>query len=116
MFSLIRCIGIWPGPSFITWTLWAQARFEFRWNDQFNLALDPVTARAFHDETLPAEGAKTAHFCSMCGPHFCSMRITEDVRKYAAERGLSNAEAIESGMQEKTKEFLEKGAEIYAKA
>jgi phosphomethylpyrimidine synthase len=94
----------------------SKARFEFRWEDQFNLSLDPETAREFHDETLPAEGAKTAHFCSMCGPHFCSMRITEDVRKYAAERGLTGAEAIESGMQEKRKEFLEKGAEIYAKS
>ena len=84
--------------------------------DQFNLSLDPETAREFHDETLPAEGAKTAHFCSMCGPHFCSMRITEDVRKYAAERGLTGAGAIESGMQEKRKEFLEKGVEIYAKS
>ena len=69
----------------------------------------------FHDETLPAEGAKTAHFCSMCGPHFCSMKITEDVRKYAAEHGLTDAEAIESGLQEERKEFLEKGSEIYAK-
>jgi phosphomethylpyrimidine synthase len=94
----------------------SKARFEFRWEDQFNLSLDPETAREFHDETLPAEGAKTAHFCSMCGPHFCSMRITEDVRKYAAERGLRDAEAIESGMQEKRREFLEKGAEIYSKA
>lgn len=93
----------------------SKARFEFRWEDQFNLSLDPETAREFHDETLPAEGAKTAHFCSMCGPHFCSMRITEDVRKFAAEHGLSEPEAIESGMQEKRKEFLEKGAEIYAK-
>jgi phosphomethylpyrimidine synthase len=65
----------------------SKARFEFRWEDQFNLSLDPVTAREFHDETLPQEGAKTAHFCSMCGPHFCSMKITEDVRKYAAEQG-----------------------------
>jgi phosphomethylpyrimidine synthase len=94
----------------------SKARFEFRWEDQFNLSIDPETAREFHDETLPAEGAKTAHFCSMCGPHFCSMRITEDVRKYAAERGLTDAKAIESGMQEKKKEFLEKGAEIYSKA
>jgi phosphomethylpyrimidine synthase len=94
----------------------SKARFEFRWEDQFNLSLDPETAREFHDETLPAEGAKTAHFCSMCGPHFCSMRITEDVRKYAAEHGLTDAEAIESGMQEKRKEFVEKGGEIYAKA
>ncbi|HEX9281171.1 MAG TPA: phosphomethylpyrimidine synthase ThiC [Candidatus Udaeobacter sp.] len=93
----------------------SKSRFEFRWEDQFNLSLDPETAREFHDETLPAEGAKTAHFCSMCGPHFCSMKITEDVRKFAAEHGLTDAEAIESGMQEKRKEFLEKGAELYAK-
>ena len=92
----------------------SKARFEFRWEDQFNLALDPETAREFHDETLPQEGAKTAHFCSMCGPHFCSMKITEDVRKYAAEHGLADAEAVESGMEEKRKEFLEKGAEVYA--
>ena len=88
---------------------------EFRWQDQFNLSLDPETAQEYHDETLPSEGAKTAHFCSMCGPHFCSMRITEDVRKYAADRGLTDAEAIESGMQEKGNEFLEKGAKVYAK-
>jgi phosphomethylpyrimidine synthase len=88
---------------------------QFRWEDQFNLSLDPETAREFHDETLPAEGAKTAHFCSMCGPHFCSMKITEDVRKYAAEHGLTNAEAIESGMEEKRKEFVEQGSEVYAK-
>ncbi|MGC1322490.1 MAG: phosphomethylpyrimidine synthase ThiC [Candidatus Udaeobacter sp.] len=93
----------------------SKARFEFRWEDQFNLSLDPETARDFHDETLPQEGAKTAHFCSMCGPHFCSMKITEDVRKYAAEHGLTNEAAIESGMQEKRKEFLEQGSEIYAK-
>jgi phosphomethylpyrimidine synthase len=93
----------------------SKARFEFRWEDQFNLSLDPETAREFHDETLPAEGAKTAHFCSMCGPHFCSMKITEDVRKYAVEHGLTNEAAIESGMQEKRKEFLESGAEVYAK-
>ena len=67
----------------------SKARFEFRWEDQFNLSLDPVTAREFHDETLPQEGAKTAHFCSMCGPHFCSMKITKDVRKYAAEQGIA---------------------------
>src|SRR3989440_11504587 len=94
----------------------SKARFEFLWENQVNLGPDPDTAREFHDETLPQEGAKTAHFCSMCGPHFCSMKITEDVRKYAAEHGLTNAEAIESGMQEKRKEFLEKGAEVYAKA
>jgi phosphomethylpyrimidine synthase len=93
----------------------SKARFEFRWEDQFNLSLDPETAREFHDETLPAEGAKTAHFCSMCGPHFCSMKITEDVRKFASEHGLTEKEAIKSGMQEKGREFLEKGAELYAK-
>jgi phosphomethylpyrimidine synthase len=93
----------------------SKARFEFRWEDQFNLSLDPETAREFHDETLPQEGAKTAHFCSMCGPHFCSMKITEDVRKYAAEHGLTNAEALESGMEKKRKEFMEKGAEVYAR-
>jgi phosphomethylpyrimidine synthase len=91
----------------------SKARFEFRWEDQFNLSLDPETAREFHDETLPQEGAKTAHFCSMCGPHFCSMKITEDVRKYAAEQGLAESEALESGMKEKAKEFVEKGAEVY---
>src|ERR1700675_4196160 len=94
----------------------SQARFDFRWEDQFNLSLDPETAREFHDETLPQEGAKTAHFCSMCGPHFCSMKITEDVRKYAAEQGIAEAEAIESGMEQKATEFNEAGAEIYSKA
>jgi phosphomethylpyrimidine synthase len=93
----------------------SKARFEFRWEDQFNLSLDPVTAREFHDETLPQEGAKTAHFCSMCGPHFCSMKITEDVRKYAAEQGLSDSEALEHGMKEKAREFVERGGEVYAK-
>jgi len=92
----------------------SKARFEFRWEDQFNLSLDPETAREFHDETLPAEGAKTAHFCSMCGPHFCSMRITEDVRRYAAEKGIDETAAIEQGLQEKAKQFQEAGAEIYA--
>jgi hypothetical protein len=72
----------------------SKARFEFRWEDQFNLGLDPVTAREFHDETLPQDGAKSAHFCSMCGPHFCSMKITEDVRKYAAEQAISEEEAL----------------------
>jgi len=94
----------------------SKARFEFRWEDQFNLSLDPVTAREFHDETLPQDGAKTAHFCSMCGPHFCSMKITEDVRKYAAEQGIAAEEALKKGMEEKSKEFVEKGAEVYAKA
>jgi len=94
----------------------SKARFEFRWDDQFNLSLDPVTAREFHDETLPQEGAKSAHFCSMCGPHFCSMKITEDVRKYAAEQGIAEEEALKQGMEAKSKEFVEKGAEVYAKA
>src|SRR6202041_1382852 len=94
----------------------SEARFNFDWEDQFNLSLDPETARAFHDETLPQESAKTAHFCSMCGPHFCSMKITEDVRKYAAEQGVSEQEALQKGMEAKSKEFVEKGAEVYAKA
>jgi phosphomethylpyrimidine synthase len=94
----------------------SKARFEFRWEDQFNLALDPDTAREFHDETLPAEGAKLAHFCSMCGPHFCSMKITEDVRKYAEELGIAEEEALKKGMEAKSKEFVEKGAQVYAKA
>jgi phosphomethylpyrimidine synthase len=94
----------------------SKARFEFRWEDQFNLSLDPVTAREFHDETLPQEGAKSAHFCSMCGPHFCSMKITEDVRKYAAEQGIADEEALKKGLEEKSKEFVEQGAEVYAKA
>ena len=88
------------------------ARFEFRWEDQFNLALDPDTARSMHDETLPAPQAKTAHFCSMCGPHFCSMRISQDVRRYAEERGLSSAEAIEAGMAEKAAQFTAGGGRI----
>ncbi len=94
----------------------SKARFEFRWEDQFNLSLDPVTAREFHDETLPQEGAKTAHFCSMCGPHFCSMKITEDVRKYAAEQGIAEQDALQKGMEEKSKEFVSKGAEVYTNA
>jgi phosphomethylpyrimidine synthase len=91
----------------------SKARFEFRWEDQFNLSLDPETAREFHDETLPAEGAKVAHFCSMCGPHFCSMKITQDVREYAAQKGLEEATALAAGMREKAEEFRQKGAEIY---
>jgi phosphomethylpyrimidine synthase len=83
----------------------SKARFEFRWEDQFNLALDPITARSYHDETLPASGAKVAHFCSMCGPHFCSMKITQEVREYA-----------ERGMAEKSVEFRERGAEVYVEA
>ncbi|MBI3803465.1 MAG: phosphomethylpyrimidine synthase ThiC [Nitrospirae bacterium] len=91
----------------------SKARFEFRWEDQFNLSLDPETARSFHDETLPAEGAKVAHFCSMCGPHFCSMRITEDVRDYAQKKALDAQAALELGMIEKAEEFKKKGSEIY---
>jgi phosphomethylpyrimidine synthase len=91
----------------------SKARFEFRWLDQFNLSLDPDTARSFHDETLPAEGAKVAHFCSMCGPHFCSMKITQEVRRYAAEKGLEEEAALETGMKEKADAFRENGAEIY---
>ncbi len=94
----------------------SKARFEFRWEDQFNLALDPETAREFHDETLPQEGAKTAHFCSMCGPHFCSMKITQDVRDYAARQGIEEQKALEAGMREKAEEFKQAGAEIYIKA
>jgi phosphomethylpyrimidine synthase len=93
----------------------SKARFEFRWEDQFNLSLDPETARSFHDETLPMEGAKSAHFCSMCGPHFCSMKITEDVRKYAAENALDETVALEHGMRQKAAEFQHSGAEIYSK-
>jgi phosphomethylpyrimidine synthase len=91
----------------------SKARFEFRWEDQFNLSLDPDTAKEFHDETLPADGAKIAHFCSMCGPNFCSMKITQDVREYAAQQGLEEQQAIEHAMSEKSKEFAEKGNEIY---
>ncbi len=91
----------------------SRARFEFRWEDQFRLSLDPVTARAYHDATLPAEPAKTAHFCSMCGPRFCSMRITEDLRQYAAEHGYGVEEAIEKGLQEKSREFDERGGQVY---
>jgi len=91
----------------------SRARFEFRWEDQFNLSLDPDTARLFHDETLPAEGAKVAHFCSMCGPHFCSMKITQDVRDYAAQKGLDEERAIAVGMKEKAEEFKRSGGKIY---
>lgn len=91
----------------------SKARFEFRWRDQFNLSLDPERAMEYHDETLPAEGAKVAHFCSMCGPKFCSMRISHDIRKYADENSLEEKLAIESGMQEKAEEFKKSGAKIY---
>jgi len=93
----------------------SKARFEFRWEDQFSLSLDPETAREFHDETLPQEAAKVAHFCSMCGPHFCSMKITQEVRDYAAQLGVGEDQALETGLQQKSREFLEKGAEIYQK-
>ncbi|NDC75674.1 phosphomethylpyrimidine synthase ThiC, partial [bacterium] len=86
---------------------------EFRWADQFNLSLDPEKAQEFHDETLPQEGAKLAHFCSMCGPHFCSMKITQDVRDYAASQGIAEEEALQKGMEVKAVEFVKAGAEVY---
>jgi len=94
----------------------SKARFEFRWEDQFNLGLDPDKAREFHDETLPQHGAKLAHFCSMCGPHFCSMKITQDVREYAAKQGVAEADALAKGMEAKAVEFVKGGAEIYRRA
>jgi phosphomethylpyrimidine synthase len=94
----------------------SKARFEFRWEDQFNLALDPERARSFHDETLPGEGAKLAHFCSMCGPRFCSMEITREVREWARAHGVAENDAVTRGLEEKTAEFVEGGAEIYQEA
>jgi phosphomethylpyrimidine synthase len=94
----------------------SKARFEFRWRDQFNLALDPVTAEEYHDETLPAEGAKVAHFCSMCGPKFCSMKITEDIRRFAESEGVAAGDAIDVGMRAKAEEFRERGSELYVEA
>jgi phosphomethylpyrimidine synthase len=91
----------------------SKARFEFRWEDQFNLSLDPEVAREYHDETLPQEGAKLAHFCSMCGPHFCSMKITQDVREYAAQKQIDEAAALTVGLKEKAQEFVDTGGEIY---
>jgi phosphomethylpyrimidine synthase len=91
----------------------SKARFEFRWNDQFALGLDPETAREYHDETLPKESSKHAHFCSMCGPKFCSMKITQDVRDYAASRGLDESAALTQGLAEKSAEFKARGSEIY---
>ena len=91
----------------------SKARFEFRWEDQFNLSLDPERARAYHDETLPADGAKVAHFCSMCGPKFCSMEITQQIRDYAREKGLETQEALEAGLAERAAEFSRGGGEIY---
>jgi phosphomethylpyrimidine synthase len=93
----------------------SKARFEFRWEDQFNLSLDPEVAREYHDETLPQEGAKLAHFCSMCGPHFCSMKITQDVREYAAQKQVDDEAALSLGMKEKAQEFVDAGGEIYRK-
>ncbi|MFN7835146.1 MAG: phosphomethylpyrimidine synthase ThiC [Burkholderiaceae bacterium] len=92
----------------------SKARFEFRWEDQFNLGLDPDTAKAYHDETLPKDSMKVAHFCSMCGPHFCSMKITQDVREYAASRGLEETQALQRGLQEKAVEFVKQGGDIYS--
>jgi phosphomethylpyrimidine synthase len=94
----------------------SKARFEFRWDDQFNLGLDPDKAKSFHDETLPQEGAKLAHFCSMCGPHFCSMKITQEVREFAARQGVAETEALEKGMEAKAVEFVKQGAEVYRRA
>ncbi|MFN7668342.1 MAG: phosphomethylpyrimidine synthase ThiC, partial [Burkholderiales bacterium] len=94
----------------------SKARFEFRWDDQFNLGLDPDTAKDFHDETLPKESMKTAHFCSMCGPHFCSMKITQDVRDYAQQQGVDETTALQQGMQEKAVEFVKKGGQLYHRA
>jgi len=88
----------------------SKARFEFRWEDQFNLSLDPETAKSYHDETLPADGAKVAHFCSMCGPKFCSMKITQDVRDYAAKQ-----KEAEVGMEKMSEKFRELGGEVYVK-
>jgi phosphomethylpyrimidine synthase len=90
----------------------SRARFEFRWQDQFDLSLDPETARAFHDETLPQDGAKSAHFCSMCGPKFCSMEITQQIRDFAAAQGLDTVEAIEAGLAEKAREYREAGLPV----
>ena len=105
----------WPGAQVRDNAL-SKARFEFRWEDQFNLGLDPDKAKEFHDETLPQEGAKLAHFCSMCGPHFCSMKITQDVRDYAAKIGADEKAALEQGMAEKSAEFKQQGAEVYRRS
>jgi len=102
-----------PGAAFRDHAM-SKARFEFRWEDQFNIGLDPDTARAFHDETLPKDSMKVAHFCSMCGPHFCSMKITQDVREYAQKHGLGEKAALQRGMQEKAVEFIKQGAKLYS--
>jgi len=93
----------------------SKARFEFRWEDQFNLGLDPERAREYHDETLPKDSAKVAHFCSMCGPQFCSMKITQDVRDYAASLGVDEQLAVQAGMDQKSQEFKAQGAQVYHK-
>ncbi|MCI0732614.1 MAG: phosphomethylpyrimidine synthase ThiC, partial [Methylococcaceae bacterium] len=93
----------------------SKARFEFRWEDQFNLGLDPERAREFHDQTLPHESAKVAHFCSMCGPHFCSMKISQDVREYAQSKGLDDSRVLAAGLTEKSQQFREQGSELYRK-
>ncbi len=95
---------------------WEQSHVSAFWEDQFNLSLDPEVAREYHDETLPQEGAKLAHFCSMCGPHFCSMKITQDVREYAAQKEIDEQAALGVGMKEKAEEFVKKGVEIYGRA
>lgn len=95
----------------------SKARFEFRWEDQFHLALDPERAREYHDETMPKDAHKVAHFCSMCGPKFCSMKISQDVREYAAKQGIGEIEiAFDKGMQEKAEQFKQQGSELYSKA
>jgi phosphomethylpyrimidine synthase len=94
----------------------SKARFEFRWEDQFNLGLDPDKAREFHDETLPKDSAKVAHFCSMCGPHFCSMKISQDVRDLAAQEGIDETAALSKGMEQKAEEFVKQGSQLYRKA
>ncbi|HZW25605.1 MAG TPA: phosphomethylpyrimidine synthase ThiC, partial [Gallionella sp.] len=94
----------------------SKARFEFRWEDQFNIGLDPDRAREFHDETLPKDSAKIAHFCSMCGPQFCSMKISQDVRDFAAAQGVDEQAALEKGMEVKSVEFVKQGAQVYHKA
>jgi phosphomethylpyrimidine synthase len=92
----------------------SKARFEFRWEDQFNLSLDPERAREYHDATMPHDSHKVAHFCSMCGPHFCSMKITQDVREYARSHGIEDVKvAVEAGMKEKSRQFMDQGAEVY---
>jgi phosphomethylpyrimidine synthase len=91
----------------------SKARFEFRWEDHFNLGLDPEKARGMHDETMPKDAHKVPHFCSMCGPNFCSMKITQDVRDYAAKQGITEEDALQKGMQEKAVEFVKTGARIY---